>query len=471
MPQQQTVISLLKGDAHQDTTDYRDSLSVNMSAIIRPMMGAAGYLLEQPGLTQYATGVGVDRGGLWNERLIDHYRVSGGQFISVSNTGVVVELGAIPGSGTVSLPYSFNTQGIIADGRFYLYNADDGLKEVTDPDLGVVIDGVWIDGYYFMTDGEFLFHTDLDDEFSINPLKFATAEFSPDPTVGVGVTVDSKAIAFNRYTTEYFVNSANVLFAWQRVPSRQLLVGTVGTHSKCTMLDKWYIMGGRKEEDIGIHMLGVGTATKISSREIDKILAQFTEDELRPTVMETRVAESVHYIIVHLPGITLLYNHEIAQLSGTELAWSTLRSDISGAMTWRAIHGVFDSNRSQWIYGDKLGPIIGYLDNSVATHYGEIAGWELNTPFIYLETASINQIEIEIVPGFTSTNDAGVFISLTYNGVTYGTETIADYGDAGEYAKRFIKRRFGYVRDWFSLKLRGASRSRMAFSVVKLFYG
>ena len=57
-----------------------------------------------------------------------------------------------------------------------------------------------------------------------------------------------------------------------------------------------------------------------------------------------------------------------------------------------------------------------------------------------------------------------MFVSLTYDGVSYGTEYIEEYGMINEYGKRFIVRRLGYVRDWFGMKLRGASRSRMAFA-------
>ena len=60
MPEQ--TINFIKGDKHGSETDYRDALPVNMSGVVRPMFGAAGYMLQQPGLTQYATGSGVDRG-------------------------------------------------------------------------------------------------------------------------------------------------------------------------------------------------------------------------------------------------------------------------------------------------------------------------------------------------------------------------------------------------------------------------
>jgi len=46
-------IPLIKGDKVDDTTDYRDALPVNMSGVVKPILGAQGYMLQQPGLTEY----------------------------------------------------------------------------------------------------------------------------------------------------------------------------------------------------------------------------------------------------------------------------------------------------------------------------------------------------------------------------------------------------------------------------------
>ena len=464
-------ITFLKGDKMGIETDYRDSLPVNMSGIVRPMFGAQGYMLMQPGLTEYGNGIGIDRGGLWNERFQEHYRVSANSLIQVNQNGNAIELGTISGLDTVSMPYSFNTQAVIADGNYYLYSPSGGFSQVTDPELGNPIDCVWIDGYYFFTDGEFLYHTNLNDETAIDPLKFATAEFSPDPTIGVGKTTDNKAIAFGRYSTEYFINQSNPNFAFTRAGGRAIKSGIVGTHCKAEMGDIWYVMGGRKEEAVSINALGVGSYTKVSSREVDKIIGQYSEAELAPSILEARVEDSYSYLIVHLPNETLLFNETLAKVVGNEQAWSILKSDVEGDLPWRGIHGLFEPRRGDWVYGDKRSNKLALLDESVATHSDEIVEWVLNTPYLFLERLSLDAIEIETLPGFTGTSDATVFLSLTYNGVTHGTEVTLLYGLPSQYEKRFVKRRLGYIRDWVSIKLRGANRSRMAFGRAMIEYG
>jgi hypothetical protein len=206
--QQSAQIPLLKGDKVSKHTDYRDSLPVNMYAVKRSILGASGYMLCHSGLSHIATGAGIDRGSVYNDRLGLHLRVSGDQLISIDPSGMVTNLGTVPGQDQVTMAefYSFNTQAVIADGKMFLYSPSTGFDEITDANLGTPIDGVWVDGYYFLTDGEYIYHTDLADETAIDPLKFATAEFIPDRSLAVGKTQDNKVIVFGRYSIEYFIN-------------------------------------------------------------------------------------------------------------------------------------------------------------------------------------------------------------------------------------------------------------------------
>jgi hypothetical protein len=463
-------ITLIKGDKVSNLTDYRDALPVNMYAIEREVLGAKGYLLTYPGLTSFGTGSGIDRGALYNEREEKHFRVSGINLISVSPTGVVTNLGAISGTEQVAMPYSFNTQCIIADGKMFLYSTAGGFAEVVDADLGDPIDGVWIDGYYFLTDGEYIYHTDLADETAIDPLKYATAEFMPDPSLGVAKTSDNKVMVFGRYTTEFFANNASENFAFQRLESRAQKLGIVAAHAKCEVGGNFYIVGGPKEESVSVHMLVSGTSRKVASREVEKILAQYTEPELADIRVETYTKDTTTFVLIHLPNEVLCFNESIAKILGLQYAWSILKTDTIGSNPYRAINGVFDAKNSLWIYGDKTDTNIGKLDDSVVTHYGEKVEWILYSPFLNLEKTSINKVEITTIPGFNIVDDASVAISLTKNGLTYGAEYWSSYGSPLAYDNRFIYRRLGYVSDFVGFKFRGISTSKMAFGLMKLDY-
>jgi len=462
-------VTLIKGDSHGSEVDYRDNLPVNMYAVNREILGAQGYMIEYPGLTSFGTGSGIDRGGLYNERLSNHYRISGTKLISVSSTGVVVELGDISGTKQAAMPYSFTTQAIIVDGKMWLYESVGGLVEVVDGDLGDPIDGVWVDGYYFLTDGEYIYHTDIAGETAIDPLKFATAEFMPDESLGLLKTSDNKVAVFGRYTIEYFADVAQANFAFTRIESRAQKIGIVATHAKCELDGNFYITGGPKEGGIGVYKIQAGSSQKLSTREVDKVIAEYTETELADMRMETRSEDDITLILIHLPDDVLCFNDTVAKTFGLSFAWSILKSDVSGDVVYRGINGLFDPRSAKWICGDKQDTHLGEIDESVVTHYGVQVEWILYTPFIYLETASIDEIEIFTIPGFSNSVET-VAISLTYNGVTFGTEYWLDYSEIGSYNTSFIVRRLGYVSDWVGFKFRGASTAKMAFGLMKVTY-
>jgi hypothetical protein len=461
-------LPLIKGDKVSSDIDYRDALPVNMYAVNREILGGNGYMICYPGLSLVATGDGIDRGGFYNDRFETQYRVSGTNLIKVNTNGTTTTLGTIPGTKQAAMSYSFNTQSVVADGKMFLYDATTGFRGVTDSDLGTPLDIVWVDGYYFLTDGEFIYHTNLSDESAIDPLKFATAEFMPDRSLGLGLTQDDKVIVFGRYSTEYFVNAATENFAFQRVESRAQKIGIVATHAKCESGGKWYITGGRRDDSLGVHIITVGGTEKASTREIDKILKQYTEPQLLDMRMECRTEDDTTFILVHLPNETLCFNESIAKTLGKSNAWTILKTDVAGDSPYRGINGVFDARLGEWIYGDKLTGNIGKLDESVFTHYGDTVEWLLYTPFAKLETFSIDEMELETLPGFAGSDDATVAVSLTYDGETYGKEWFQLYGSPNNRSQRFILRRLGYVADWVGFKLRGATKARMSFAVLEL---
>lgn len=55
-------VTLIKGDKKDENTDYRDALPVNVSGVMRPILGAKGYMLQQPGITEYGNSVALADG-------------------------------------------------------------------------------------------------------------------------------------------------------------------------------------------------------------------------------------------------------------------------------------------------------------------------------------------------------------------------------------------------------------------------
>lgn len=468
----QTInIPIIKGDKMDSQVDYRDALPVNMYAVSRQIFSTEGYMVQERGLELCCEGVSVDRGGIWNENFNKHFRISGNKLIEINSNQTITEIGDISGNLQTSLPYSFSSQAVVANGNYWLWKPDTGLVQVTDPDLGSPIDCCWINNYYFFTDGNYIYHTDIDNEASIDPLKFATAEFMPDPSLAVGKTQDNKVIVFGRYSIEFFQDTANENFAFSRIESRAQKIGIVGTYAKAESLGTWYFVGNRKEEQsVGIYQLGSGISSKISTREVEKIINSYKQEDLTNIILEATKVDGYNFLILHLPNDTLKFNFIAAEKFGIDYAWSILKTGTENT-PYRAINIVSDPRFHLPIVGDRFGSYIGFLTNEVSTQYNQLTEWILFTPYIGIEATAINQIEIETIPGFNATPDATVFMSLTQDGVTFPREYIQLYSNRGEYRTNFIIRRIGYVIQFAGLKFRGVSRSRMAFSMLKINYG
>lgn len=463
-------VPLIKGDRHSKL-DYRDNLPVNMTAVIRDIKGDQGYLLTHDGLSSFSDVNGTARGGTYNERFNSHFRVSGGLFEEIGTDGSVTVLGDIAGTEVCQFANSFNTQAILSNGKMWLYD-DSTLTQILDPDLGVPIDISWFRGIYVLTDGESLFQTDINDEYSISPLKFTSSEFAADPIKGVARNDQNQILAFNRYSIEYFVFNPNAdvnTTVLQNIPGKAIKMGIVGTNCKVEMNGVFFILGGRKEESPSVHALSGGQSVPVATREIDKLIAKYSEAELAEVYMEARVKDGDQFLIIHLPCETLIYNHTIGKSMGNKFAWSYVKTGVNTDSVWRAKYGLFDPRISKWIYGDLLENKLGYLDEEIASQYDNEVETICYSPILPIETASINKFEIDTIAGFQDDPQSASF-SMSYDGTTYGKEFYNSISVSGNYHKRYIARRLGYIRDSFSMKFRVVSSGKVAFSGLKVNY-
>ena len=463
-------VPLIKGDKVDSNTDYKDALPVNMYAVLREILGAKGYMTNFYGISSFGTGSGIDRGGRWVSRkgFEGHYRVSGTKFISVSTSGAETILGDIPGTDQVSIAFSFNNVAVVASGSLFYYNPTDGFRQITDIDAGSPIDIVWVDGLFFLTDGETIYHSDIADENNYLTVDFDNAEFQPDSSLGLGLNEDNEVIVFGELSKENFIFTGKSEFTFVTIPRKTQKIGILGTHCRKEMGGKWYILGRREESAPSFHIVSLGNEQVISTRETDKILATYTDDELSTSTVDAFIDDNVNFVVYHLPNHTLLFNETISEAFGIGSAWVILKSDVIGETPYRGKNFVRDPRIGKWLCGDRQNSNIGELDNTICTHYGDIAEWIMFTPLIKAETLSVNQLELETIPGIAPDNDATVFFSITANGRSYGTEYTMNYGDNNDYDQRFIMHNLGYVRHWIGFKFRGASSARMSFAFLNV---
>jgi len=456
-------VPILNGIYTDTAGDFRVEYPRNMVPVILKSGISDGYFRPADGIVSLGTGPGIDRGGIEWQGLL--YRVMGTKLVSISSLNVVTVIGDVGGTGQVTFDYSFDYLAIASGGNLFLYRPSTGLQQVTDPDLGTVVDVVWVDGYFMTTDGEFLIVTELNDPFSVNPLKYGSAEADPDPIVAL-LKVRNEVYALNRHTIEVFDNVGGSLFPFQRVEGAQVQRGAIGTHACCLFMESIAFIGGGRNEAPAVWLISGSNAQKISTREIDLILEEFTETQLSNVLVESRVDKGFRHLYIHLPDRTLVFDAEATTKAGMPV-WFTLTSSLVGNSQYRARNLVWVYNK--WVVGDPSSVSFGYLSDSLSSHWGVLNGWEFATIILYNESRGLIFHEMELIALTGNAifgTDPSIWTSYTEDGLTWSQERVCKAGLTGVRGKRLSWLQQGRMRQWRAQKFRGTSDAQL--SVARL---
>lgn len=448
-------IPVLNGIYTDGAADFRTSYPRNMVPVSKQQGISEGYLRPAEGIIELGTGPGVDRGGIsWNGLL---YRVMGTKLVKIDQSNQIFVLGDVGGtpSDLVTFDYSFDRLAVSSAGKLFYYDGE-LTQVVDDADLGAVVDFCWVDGYFLTTDGTSLIVTELNDPTQVNPLKYGSSEVDPDPVKAV-LKLRDEIYAVNRYTVEAFQNIGGDFFPFARIDGAQLTRGSVGTRTVAVFLDSLVFIGGGRNESISVWLGSNGTTAKLSTREIDQILGQYSEGELSSSLIETRILDGHQFLYIHLAGQTLVYDGAMTQVVG-EPVWFTLASSLNGPGRYKARNFVWCYGK--WTCGDPTSPRHGALDKSTASHYGDTVGWEFGTTIVYNEGrgAIFHELELVCLTGRVDVNDdPTVWTSYTTDGETWSVEKPRSAGKVGERLKRLNWLQQGHMRNWRCQRFRGTS--------------
>ena len=453
-------IPILSGIYADAAPDFRTSYPKNLVPVPQQTGISAGYLRPADGVVEAGNGPGVGRGGInWNGVL---YRVMGTKLVYIAEDNTVTEIGDVGGTDRVTFDYGFTYLAIASNNNLFLYDGTT-LTQVTDPDLGVVLDVVWVDGYYMTTDGEFLVITDLADPFAVNPLKYGSSEADPDPIEAL-LKLRNEVYALNRYTIEVFDNVGTTGFPFQRIAGAQIQKGSVGTHACCVFMDNIAFMGGGRNEAPSIFMGANGSTQKIATREIEQILATYTETQLASSFLEERIDKAHQFLIIHLPNHTLVFDGAATQAMGQPV-WFTLSSTLTGDSQWKAqsVIWVYD----KWQVYNPTNTQFGYLDDSISSHWGVQIGWEFGTQIVYNESngAIFHQLELIALTGHVAADTSPtIWAQHSSDGETWSVEKPVRAGTLGQRAKRLVWLQQGYMNNWRIQRFRGTSEAHISIS-------
>jgi hypothetical protein len=454
-------IPILSGVFADTAPDFRQSYPINMAPVAFGSGISNGYLRPADGIVQFTTGPGVDRGGISWDGLL--YRVMGTRLVRVDNDGTVVDLGDVGAGGQVTFDYSFDRLAIASGGRLYYYSPTLGLIQVTDPDLGVVLDVAWIDGYFMTTDGEFLVVTELTDPTQVNPLKYGSSEVDPDPVVAL-VKLRNEIYAINANTIEVFDNVGGEFFPFNRVDGAQIQKGAVGTHACCEFMQRLAFVGNGRGEAPSVYLGANASTEKIATREIDQILENYTEATLSGILVESRVEKDHTYLYVHLPDKTLVFDGNTSSQVGQPV-WFILTTSTAGFSQYRARNYVWSYDK--WTCGDPQSSNLGTLVENISSHWGQTVRWEFGTTILYNESlgAVMHQLELVSLTGSVALGiNPTISTSYSLDGKTWSQDKFIRVGTTGTPTKRLVWFQQGFMRNWRIQRFRGTSDAHISIA-------
>lgn len=139
--------------------------------------------------------------------------VSGPRLYQISNKGVAIPLGTIPGVGRVSMAHNQIAGGnqlLVVNGNAgYVWNTlTQTFERVTDEGYPGASVAQFVNSYLMQLEpfGRFLFFSDLADATAYNTLDRFEAEAQPDPIVSI-LTDQNEVVAFGTRTIQFFENT------------------------------------------------------------------------------------------------------------------------------------------------------------------------------------------------------------------------------------------------------------------------
>lgn len=471
-------IPILAGIATTSGPDIVRTHPVNLVPVPIESGVSAGYLRPADGIVGTSSGPGVTRGAInW---LGTWHLVMGTKLVSVAEDGTVLTLGDVGAGGTATMcygpkstTYPVGLLAVASGGRLYYWDGST-LTQVTDVDLGVCLDVVWIDGYFMSHDGESIVVSDLADPFAFDPLKYGSSEASPDPIVAL-VRVRNEIVALNRFTCEVFDNVGGNGFPFQRIEGAQIQKGCIGTHACCVFLEAVAFLGSGENEAPGIYLGANGGAQKLSTIEIDRVLAGFTELQLSTVLLETRNDNGHLHLYVHLPDRTLVYDHTASQALGQPV-WFVLVSGLVGFQAYRGRHFVWCYDR--WLSGDATGVLLGEFSQTTGQVFSERTRWEFATQIIYNGSKGlvINELELVALTGRLDDRaelgtEPTISTSFSLDGTTWSQDRPIPAGKVGDRLKRLRWFNCGSMRSVRMQRFRGDSDAHVSFARLEAAIG
>lgn len=358
--------------------------------------------------------------------------VSGTKAYSVTSAGVVTELGDIPGADTVSLAASADKVVCVADGDGYVI--DSAVTLIADGDYIASTQVVWVDGYFVFLSPNAVFHCDLGDPTSYDPLAYDYPSGSPGRVIALAIE-KRDLIHFKTDCVEVWYNKGTTPYAFGRSPDGFIELGCAAQRSPAKLDNSVFWLAS----DRTVRVLRGATPERVSTEVIEQAWAEYTtiDDAFGMSIS----ADGRYSYVLTFPteGKTWEYN------IGTQ-QWNERES--FGLGRWAPDGAVSIWNKTLVWSGNKLGE----LDPFTYTDWGDpqrvlmCSTPATNGP----EQVFHDRLEIEAEMGVGLVTGQGsnpqLMLRWSDDGKTWSPEFWRTLGARGKHQSRAIWTRMGRSR-------------------------
>lgn len=407
-----------------------------------PDAKAPVVMFNAPGIKDFATGLG---GAVRGRHVMGGvlYCVAGNGVYSITAAGVATLLGTInTSSGHVSMASNRASplQMIIVDGTDgWIYDTSGGLVEITDAQFAAADTVTFQDGYFILNEAgtSRFFVSAIDDGTSYVGTDFADSEASSDEVVVV-YSHRQTLVVFNTLTTEFYYNSGNTDFPFERIAGGVMQRGCAAAFSVASDVDTLVWLG----DDRIVYQLNGFSPLRISTHAIEEDLRKMSD-----------VSDAFGFFIT-ISGhkfyhITFPTGRKTYVIDLTTGLWHERES--VDQRHWRG--GAYVRAYEKDLIGDAFVGRIGELDMDTFTEFGEAMQGILTGPVIHNDRkrAFHRRFEIDIESGVGLSSGADPLMWLDHSddgGRTWSArKPFRSMGKIGEYRQRLRWLRLGQARD------------------------
>jgi len=433
-----------------------DSRMVNLFPEAIPEGGKeAGFLQRCPGLSLLANiGFGPIR-GLWafSSDASVAFVVSGTSLYKIDAAFTATLIGAVSGTGPVSMADNGTQLFIAANGPSYIYNNTTGaFAQISDPDFPGAVTVGYIDGYFVFNqpNSQLIWVTQLLDGTSIDPLEFASAEGSPDGVVGI--VVDHREVwVFGTNSIEVWYDSGATDFPLQRIQGAFNEIGCAAAYSIAKLDNGLFWLGADARGQGIVYRANGYTGTRISTHAVEWQIQQY--GTLSDAIGYTYQQDGHAFYVLIFPSADTTWVYDVStQVWHERAGWS------NGAFTRHRSNCQMAFN-NQIVVGDYANGNLYAFDQDVYADNGQIQKWlrswrALPSGQNNLKRSTQHSLQIDMESGvglnLGQGDDPQVMLRWSDDGGhTWSNEHWAAVGKIGEYYRRVFFRRLG-----MTLKLR-----------------